>query len=129
MWAGSGAAGEDIDGDDLAEAGVAPEEIEKLRALYGNQQEGRDADQDAAALFGIFPENWDAVRVFCALETQWREAASWTGYRVRTGLDYAAIGPVMKGLAIRKKHRPAVFADLRTMERAALKEMARETAR
>jgi len=39
---------------------------------------------------------------------------------VLTGLDYTAIAPVVKGLGIKRKRRPALFQDLRTMERAAL---------
>ncbi len=66
VWATGGAAGDGIDGDDLRELGVAPEELEKLQALYGE-----DRNEAAGEYFGVFPEN-DAVRVFCALETQWR---------------------------------------------------------
>ncbi len=42
------------------------------------------------------------------------------GRRVLTGLDYMAIAPVAKGLGIKRKRRPALFQDLRTMEREAL---------
>lgn len=115
VWATGGAAGEGIDGDDLQELGIEPEELAKLQALYGDER-----NEAAGEYFGVFPENWDAVCVFCALETQWRELLTPPGRRVLTGLDYTAIAPVAKGLGVKRKRRPALFQDLRTMERAAL---------
>ncbi|MEO5336869.1 MAG: DUF1799 domain-containing protein [Magnetospirillum sp. WYHS-4] len=65
----------------------------------------------------MHPDNWDALRVFLALGTQWRWIAGPMGARA-AGLDYAAIPPtlVLMGMAA----TPALFAQLRAMEGAAL---------
>lgn len=59
-------------------------------------------------------EDADAVRLFMTLASQWRMHPM----AGRTGLDYAAIAPTaaMLGLAM----TPALFADLRVMESAAM---------
>jgi hypothetical protein len=109
-----------VDGDDLAELGVDAEEIAKLEAIYGAERSAASAEY-----FAVFPENWEAVRAFCAMETQWRELLGPMGQRVRTGLDYPSIAPVLSGLGVKKRRRGQVFMDLRVMERAVLEEMAR----
>lgn len=56
---------------------------------------------------------------FVALQTQWHFVAG--GDRiVRTGLMYASIPCVLEELRVPPRQRPALIADLRVMERAAL---------
>ena len=50
--------------------------------------------------------------------TQWR-----MGVAGATGLDYVSLQSVMRLLAIPRKSWPEVFADIRDMESAALREM------
>lgn len=85
--------------------------------------------------FGLLPEDvapppvevWPccvtAVNVFGSLSTQWR-----VGPAGATGLDYAALEPTLRLLAVPPDDWPALFEDVQTMERAALEEMRREHA-
>ena len=63
----------------------------------------------------IAPDEVAAFILFVSLDTQWRWCAM-SGHRL--GLDYTTIQPAaqMQGLDI----TPAIFSDLRVMERAAL---------
>ena len=69
---------------------------------------------------GVFPDCWLAVRAFNLLSTQWR-----IGPGGATGLDNAAISPSlqMAGLTVTDAEWPQLFADLRTLEAAALDAM------
>jgi hypothetical protein len=69
----------------------------------------------------VFPENWPAFLVMEAMGTQWR-----AGMGGATGLDYAAIPPVMSLLSVPKKIRNSVFQDVRVMESEALIAMSTE---
>ncbi len=44
----------------------------------------------------------------------------------RTGMDYAAIRPALELMGVDPATWPALFEDLRTMERAALRAMAKK---
>lgn len=101
------------------------------RALYGRgdgTQQGLAqlglplelAGHFAPAEVEVYPENWLAVRVFDAMSSQWR-----MGMGGPTGLDYAALPVVFDLLHV--EDRPAVFDDLRVLERAALEELTRKT--
>lgn len=76
------------------------------------------------AVIEIVEDDQDIVALFMALGTQWR-VHPMSGYRL--GLDYAAIRPTAEllGFAI----NPAIMADLRAMEGAALDEWARKASR
>lgn len=63
----------------------------------------------------IWPENWLAFEVFAAMQTQWR-----AGMNGATGLDYAALEPVMRLHGIPKRKRAEVFEAVRLMEGEAL---------
>lgn len=69
----------------------------------------------------IAPDEVNVVALFLALHTQWRLHAI-TG--AATGLIYEAVPPTasMSGIEM----TPPLFADLQTMESAALKEWARK---
>lgn len=66
----------------------------------------------------IWPDMRDSVALFFALSTQWR----WTGAGMaglfRTGIDYNAIEPTSRATEITMT--PALFDDIRTLEREAL---------
>jgi Phage related hypothetical protein (DUF1799) len=67
----------------------------------------------------IPPDEADVVTLFLSLDTQWRWIGQpVTGALIRLGLDYSAVKSVAQ--AIQVKLTPALFADLRVMENAAL---------
>jgi hypothetical protein len=70
----------------------------------------------------VWPDNWPAVSLFSALGTQWR-----IGFAGATGLDYAAIEPVLRLLAVPPAEWLEMFSAIRLMEGEALDQM-RETA-
>jgi hypothetical protein len=55
--------------------------------------------------------------LFLAMDTQWR----WTGEGIRTGLDVSALETVARLNGIELRADAAFMADLRAMERAAVK--------
>ena len=69
--------------------------------------------------FLVWEENWRAVSLFLALETQWRMHLGMAGVYYQ-GLDYEAVEATLRLERIPRREWPAVFDDLRTMERAAL---------
>jgi hypothetical protein len=69
--------------------------------------------------FEVWPDCWDSVHLFVLLSTQWRLSPE--GHLL--GLDYAAIPPVLELLEVAREQRGELFADLRVMEQAALKEL------
>ena len=69
-----------------------------------------------------WPEHEQAVTLFCRLSTQWRVGAGGA-----TGLDYAAIYPLMDRLGLPPDEWDLLLADVQVLERAALSEMNRKT--
>jgi hypothetical protein len=69
--------------------------------------------------FEIYPENQTALELFLAVQTNWRLVAGMDGVTFQ-GIDYTALTAVFTLMAIPKKQRPALFAELRTMEGAAI---------
>ncbi len=67
----------------------------------------------------IAAEDADAVRLFLALSTQWRFHPM---VGARLGIDYGAIRPTAEAMGLAMT--PALFADLQTMEGAALAALA-----
>ncbi|MBZ6377385.1 hypothetical protein B5C34_05200 [Pacificimonas flava] len=55
--------------------------------------------------------------LFLAMDTQWR----WTGDGCRTGLDYTALQAVAELNGLNLSGGPQFMAELRAMERAAIK--------
>lgn len=72
----------------------------------------------ATAPIDIWPDNLQAFTVFNAVSSQWR-----TGMSGPTGLDYAVLPDTFRMMVIPRKEWPDLFADIRTMEHAALAEM------
>lgn len=68
----------------------------------------------------LWATNAKSFSVFEAMGTQWR-----MGMAGATGLDYQALPVVLEMAGLKKrKDRTAIFADLRVMEREALRTMA-----
>ncbi|MCY1253019.1 hypothetical protein D9M68_123140 [compost metagenome] len=76
----------------------------------------------------VHVDNWEALQLFLTLQTQWRQVAGMTDC-LRTGLDYAAIEPVLRLRGVKRKRQAALFADLRVLEAAALEELAAQRER
>ena len=91
--------------------------VEELRKFYGE-------DRDEGEAFNLLPDNLPPFEAFLRLLSQWRHVAPAMGGMIRTGLDYAAVEAYMRMERVPLKDRAALFADLQTMERAALKEWA-----
>lgn len=68
--------------------------------------------------FEVWPENWPAFDVFAQLDTQWR-----TGMNGPTGLDYAALYPLLDRIGLADPDWRQMFDDVRTLESAALAEI------
>jgi hypothetical protein len=88
--------------------GAPPEVLAQARANASRFQEQL-----------ILPCNLEAVRVFWALSTQWRTVSGFRGV-ARLALDYTAIQPVLRFMAIPRQRWAEIFDALRIMESAAL---------
>lgn len=75
-------------------------------------------------VFWVWPELVPALRVWTAVLTQWRHSAGGD----RTGLDYAGVQAALRMLAVPRTEWPALFDDLRVMERSALETWHRRSA-
>jgi hypothetical protein len=95
---------------------VAPEEVANLEALYGGG-EGNEGDE-----VPVTPDNWLAVQVFLVQESRWRRHPA---HGAPEGLDLAQVEAALRLMGVKRKKRQGVFWKLRTMEVAALEEMAR----
>lgn len=67
------------------------------------------------SLFPVYEENARALEYFLSLATQWRMT-----FGGITGLDYASVDALFKIRGVKQAERSDLFADLQTMERAAL---------
>jgi len=69
----------------------------------------------------VWRENWESVLFFANYcDTQWRYVGVGMGGAVATGLDHAAVIAALRTLRLPRERFDAVYADVRTMERAAL---------
>ncbi len=108
--------------EDMAAFGAPPEEIAKARADY--------LSAVLPAEYDVLHANVPAVRLFQALQTQWRtEALSTLGAArvVRTGLDYAAIEPTGRMMALEVD--ADAFSRLQVLEIHALNAWAEQVTR
>lgn len=67
----------------------------------------------------VWPENWPAFCLFARMQTQWH-----IGMGGRSGLRYEALYPLLDRETKDAAEWQALFDDVRTMEYAALKQMA-----
>lgn len=84
----------------------------------------RRAAPAAAGVFHLWPEHVPALRLWNDLGTQWR-----VGMAGPIGLDYTAAEAYCRVEGIRGSQRRERFAELRAMERAALRAWAAERER
>lgn len=83
-----------------------------------------EAEREAEKPFEVDHENHDVVLLFLRCATQWRKIVPPMGGKViYQGLDYPGIDIVIRRSGYRGARADAVFADLQTMERAALDEL------
>ena len=73
---------------------------------------------DRAEVAYLWPCNVATWQAWCAVQTQWR-----VGMGGATGLDYAALYPLLDRHAETTDEWDALFADVQTCERAALAAM------
>jgi len=66
----------------------------------------------------VWPDNHAAFILFNNLSTQWR-----VGFNGPTGMDYAAVYPLLDRAAKDPQEWDDMFSDIQVMERAALKQM------
>ena len=85
--------------------GAPPEVIEEAQ---------RNAEPEEEICW-VWEENWNSVLFFFACSTQWI-----VGMGGRAGLNYPGVESAMRINGIKQKDRKALFADLQTMEFAAL---------
>jgi IS5 family transposase len=74
-------------------------------------------------VISVWPENWQAFELFTRLQTQWQ-----VGMAGPTGLRYEAAYPLIDRIAQDDKQWDELLEDLRTMEIAALNQMAQDRA-
>lgn len=100
--------------------GVADPDDPHADALNAHLARRKKSEGQSAFEIEIAPDEEEAVALFMALDTQWRFHPL---AGVRTGLDYAAIGPTasMLGLSM----NAGLFADIRLMEGAAMRALAK----
>lgn len=109
----------------MAALGFTPEAVQ---AAVTEVMAKASAEPDQG--LAIHPDNGPAVRLFLALQTQWRTLAISTMSRAdlrRTGLDYGAIEPTARLLALDLD--ADLFARLRVLEVEALNAWGEEAAR
>lgn len=92
----------------LEQAGAPPEIIESARKRRVNTAE-----------FEVWEENWESLLLFLGMGTQWQVCAGMAGV-MYIGIPAQSIEAEMNMQCIGKKQRPALLADIRIMERAAL---------
>lgn len=97
------------------DGGKADDEDDTRDAIEAHLAKRRGTQTARPEAIPIHQDEVDSVALFFALGSQWR----WHPMAgVRTGLDYAAVAATAKMTGI--KMTPIIFADLRTMEGAAL---------
>lgn len=106
-WATGGKVKQGELADDFKAFGATPEQVSEFA--------GKD---DSPAVFAIEPENDAAMRAFVSMETQWRVSVGMR--KVYHGLDYNAIEPTLRLLALPPEDWPQIFLDLRILETEAL---------
>jgi len=93
------------------------DEIAEALAAFGLQcEDDTILDEDE---FWLWPENEGALAFWCAVQTQWT-----VGMAGVIGLNYSGVESCMRMRGISKRERPALFALIQAMERAAMNEWA-----
>lgn len=66
----------------------------------------------------VWPDNWPAFSLFCQMQTQWNISMNGA-----TGLQYLVLLALMDRLKLSDDDHDALFDDIQTLERGALKAM------
>ena len=106
--------------------GRPPGKLKAAAAALYEKEEGPPANPFLAALAArggervveVWPDNHAAFILFNNLSTQWR-----VGMGGPTGLDYAAVYPLLDRAAKDPQEWDEMFSDIQVMEGAALKQM------
>lgn len=94
------------------------DELAEDLALIGLADEALSVAQRKPNCYELWPENKVAFSVFTALDTNWRVIVG-LDFVNRQGLDYTAAKATLEMMCIKRRDWPAIFDDLRCMERAA----------
>lgn len=118
---GPSAAESDADTDDASDSGARAEVDADFFAIHGIDPpqplpKQTDDEETPCAAPEIWPDNQHIVRVWLAMQTQWR-----VGFSGATGLDYAVLPVVMRGVQVPLNERMDIFAGVQVMERTTLK--------
>lgn len=100
--------------------GGGGDEDRKGLAMLGFAPEMQDEALAASTDVEIWPENWTAVMVFADMQTQWN-----VGMGGPIGLRYEAMPMAFQANGVGADRHAEVFAQVRVMERAALRSMKR----
>lgn len=100
------------------ELGLSEQQIQQA---FGQLDQPEEVDDQQE--FVVWRENSPAVDVFLALSSQWERSYTVTGQIIWERLPYEAVLAVLRELIPKRKRRLALFDDLKTMERAALREL------
>lgn len=98
--------------------GASPAEIAAVVAERGEAP--ADTAPDEAQGFDVEPDNWDSWLCFMALSTQWVWAAMGMEGARRVGLNHCAIESGLRLQGVPRSRWPALYEDLRLIERAVL---------
>ena len=106
--------------------GRPPGKLKAAAAALYEKDEGPPANPFLAALAArggervveVWPDNHAAFNLFNTIGTQWR-----VGMGGATGLDYAAVYPLLDRAAKDPQEWDEMFSDIQVMEGAALKQM------
>lgn len=100
----------------VARALYEPEPTAAELALWGLKP------SDYASVIFYWPDTQPAVELFSRVRTQWR-----TGMNGATGLDYAAVYPLIDRMQLSAEQWDALLSDVQCMEAEALDAMRPET--
>lgn len=86
--------------------------------MVGLHEEAQAVALRVPTCYDLWPENEIPFKVFAALDTQWRIVAG-LDFVNRQGIDYVAAKATLEMMGIKRREWPAIFEDLRHMERVA----------
>lgn len=91
---------------------------EECRKFGIDPEAARWGDSAPTGDVPIWPDMQDAVALFFTLSTQWRWTGAGMAGAFRTGLDYSVLEPTARAAGL--EMTPALFGDIRVLEREAL---------
>lgn len=103
-------------------SGATEADIAQVVAERGEApaDEPDEEDADDASAFAVEPDNWDNWLIFLAVSTQWVWTSLGMAGAARVALNLPGVESGLRMMGIKRKRWPAVFADLRVIEKAVL---------